>query len=238
MATSKKITAIPEIKKLSDLISKLSYVEPELKSPQNIAESYLNFIETAFSVHRSCQILTVLIVGFCIEKLEILYENSGDRDGVKEYRKELKEKYNLSKKQMSNYKDFYNLFAEDYDKCHYFALKKQFEGYTISKLAELVVVAKKYPKDMSKFNPRMTVKNIREKKNELYGDFSHGTVNVDKSSENHSLLALPEQTIYESLTNNIDEGTVEKCINDFKQQYPDKNFNLKITICECSCAEQ
>lgn len=236
MATSKKITAIPEIKKLSESVLNLSNYLPSNK--ENTVDSYMNLILAAFSVHKDNQILTVLIVGYSIKKLEILYQESGNRNGAKDYRKELKEKYNLSKKQTSNYKDIYCCFAEDYDKVEDFKLQKQFEGYMLSKLAELIVVAKSHPDDLEKFNPQMTVKQIREKKNELYGDFSHGIVNVDKSSENYSRPALPERTIYESLTNNIDEGTVEKCINDFKQQYPDKNFNLKITICECSCAEQ
>ena len=83
----------------------------------------------------------------------------------------------------------------------------------------------------------MTVKEIRDNKKELFGDFSNSSVDVDRSSENYSLPASSEETIYESLTSNIDEGTVEKCINDVKQKSA-KQFNLKITICEYSSVEQ
>ena len=236
MATSKKeITVIPEATKLSDSI--LNLPTPPLSVKKTMEKDYMEMIDAAFNVHKNSQILTVLMVGYCIKKLDILCEKAGKRNRATDYRNGLKKNYNLSKKQTSNYKDIYDNFAEDYDKVKDFKLKKEYEGYVISKLAELIVVAKNHKDHLEKFTPQMTVKQIRDKKKELFGDFSNSSVDVDRSSENYSLPASSEQTIYESLTSNIDEGTVEKCINDVKQKYPDKNFNLKITICEYSSVE-
>ena len=127
MATSKKeITVIPEATKLSDSI--LNLPTPPLSVKKTMEKDYMEMIDAAFNVHKNSQILTVLMVGYCIKKLDILCEKAGNRKRAKDYRTELKEKYNLSKKQTSNYKDIYDNFAEDYDKVKDFKLKKNMRG--------------------------------------------------------------------------------------------------------------
>ena len=144
----------------------------------------------------------------------------------------------MSNKQVSIFKDLYSLFAKDYKVAKEFALQEQFEGYTASKLVELIVVAKNHSEDLDKFDPRMTVKQIREKKKEIYGDFTTRNADVDKSCDDYRPPALFEQTICISSTDNINATTIEKCINEFRDKYPAYSGNLKLVFCECPNMEE
>lgn len=76
MATSKKeITVIPEATKLSDSI--LNLPTPPLSVKKTMEKDYMEMIDAAFNVHKNSQILTVLMVGYCIKKLDILHEKAG-----------------------------------------------------------------------------------------------------------------------------------------------------------------
>lgn len=222
----------PQKDMLLNLLSKLRYIEPDLTIESALVDSFLKLLDNAFNFQKNSQLVTALIIGFCISNIDQLYERSGNRKGVKKCRKLLKERYHLTNKQASTFKDLYSLFAKDYKVAKEFALQEQFEGYTASKLVELIVVAKNHSEDLDKFDPRMTVKQIREKKKNLYGDSTTGNTDVGKTCDDYISPALFEQTICISSTDNINAETIEKCIKKFKDEHPSYSGNLKLMFYE------
>lgn len=231
-ASKNTVTVLPQTERLLNLLSGLRYIEPDLTTVPALVDSFLKLLDNAYNFQKNSQLLTALIIGFCISNIDQLYERSGNREGVKKYRKLLKERYHLTNKQASTFKDLYSLFAKDYKVAKEFALQEQFEGYTASKLVELITVAKSHPEDLGKFDPRMTVKQIREKKKNLYGDSTTGSTNVDKPCDDYISPALFEQTICISSTDNINAETIEKCIKKFKDEHPSYSGNLKLMFYE------
>ena len=84
----------------------------------------------------------------------------------------------------------------------------------------------------------MTVKQIREKKNNLYGDPTTGNDDFNKTCDDYRTPALFEQTICISSTDNINVETIEKCIKEFREVHPAYNGNLKLMFWECPNMEE
>lgn len=237
-ASKNTVTVLPQTERLLNLLSKLRYIEPDLTTVPALVDSFLKLLDNACNFQKNSQLVTALIIGFCINNIDRLYERSGNRGGVKKCRKLLKERYHLTNKQASNFKDLYSLFAKDYKVAKEFALQEQFKGYTASKLVELIVVAKNHSEDIDKFDPRMTVKQIREKKKKLYGDPTTGNADVNETCDDYRKPALFEQTICISSTDSINMETIEKCIKEFREVHPAYNGNLKLMFWECPNMEE
>lgn len=230
-------TIVPPTETLTALIADLTITAPQLNTESEKIDSYWRGLNAAYKFQNKNQITSALVIGFCVIKLDSIFDKELNAKTKGKYGKKLKEEFNLTPQRKSIFKDICTFFAEDFEKTGCFELKYEFRNYTISKLTELIPVMKQSPESINKFSPKMTVKEIRNKKAELGIEKKpSSTVNFSTMCGNYfSSSTLFEKTIS---ADNVNSETIENCINEFIEKYSQYNGNLKLMFYKCKNIEE
>ena len=69
-ASKNPVTVLPQTERLLNLLSGLKYIEPDLTTVPALVDSFLKLLDNACNFQKNSQLVTALIIGFCINNID------------------------------------------------------------------------------------------------------------------------------------------------------------------------
>ena len=84
-------TIVPPTETLTTLIADLTITAPQLNTESEKIDSYWRGLNAAYKFQNKNQITSALVIGFCVIKLDSIFEKELNNKTKCEYKKKLKE---------------------------------------------------------------------------------------------------------------------------------------------------